>query len=80
MRKFRAMVAFAGLVAGGTYLAYRYVLTDQDRASLTSAFESARGLYEEVASRVGSLANTMDVVQDTGNLDETMRQWERLGY
>lgn len=83
MRRFASTVALASFVAGGAYALYRYALTDEDRATIGRAVDSAKALAGEVWARVEPLVEQMshaDEAVDTTNRDATRRQWTELGY
>lgn len=80
MKGFRSFVAISALAAAAGFVTYRFVLSDQDRASLTSMLQSAKGLYDEIAARVKPLIERNDIADDDSNREETLRQWTELGY
>lgn len=79
MGKLMRMLVVAGVAAGGGYIVYNHVLSDQDRASITNAVDSAKSLYKEVANRIKPLVQQQEN-QDTSNRDQTLRQWADLGF
>lgn len=68
-----------GAIAGASYVAYNYILDDEQRAQVRAGAANARDAlergYENVRARVGEPNNFNDVKYMT----DVERQWARLG-
>ena len=76
-------IAF-GLFFVGVAAAYRYVLTDEQRASLAEATDAVRAAAREVTDTVSPLVSdgptrTEEEAAAEANRKRTAAQWEALG-
>lgn len=81
MKRLKATVILMLLAAGGGYLAYQTLLTDEAKESLVKGWQSVAKGYATVKDAMEERYGVvMEDDQPLPNVAETKREWEALGF
>ena len=85
MTLFERVAISAGIAVVGVTLAYRYVLTDEQRASMQEVADTLRNATHEVTDSVAPFVSdgpthAEEEAAARANRARTAQQWQKLGY
>ena len=85
MNLLKKIPVVVGVVFVGSYLAYQYLLSDEQREALRSATEDIRKSTQEVSDAIAPLVKKGPTRQEEEsavreNQARTREQWRELGY
>lgn len=82
MSTIKGTLVLAGVVGAAGYAAYRLLLDDKARQSLTEAMRTVSGAYGAIRDRVEDLRGVVveDDDQPLANRQAAEQAWARLGY